>query len=186
MHTLPVCKTLTVCEVCVCVCESSPAKVQCSSERPNSAVALGAPRLPLPPRPVMWPHTQGKKSHPLPSCNPPRPTHTHSSEREKKSKKAVCTKRKLGKDKENEDVEFKHCVRGGGWAERRGCVIWCRVHLLTPRLTGAFEQVHVPLLSSLWIIYNPNYLAWPSHLLLELCIHCIPLIPQTSDRRDAL
>lgn len=29
------------------------------------------------------------------------------------------------------------------------------------------------------IIYNPNYLTWPSHLLLGLCIHHIPLIPLT-------
>lgn len=72
-HTLsrPVCKTLTVCEVCVCVYESSPAKVQRSGETPNSAVALEAPCLPLPPMLVMWLCIQGNKTRPLPSNIPP-------------------------------------------------------------------------------------------------------------------
>lgn len=39
--------------MCVYVYESSPDEVQRSSERPNSAVALEAPRLPLPPTFVM-------------------------------------------------------------------------------------------------------------------------------------
>lgn len=47
-HNLLVSKTLTVCEVCLCACESSPAKVQRCSERPNSAVALEVPP-PAPP-----------------------------------------------------------------------------------------------------------------------------------------
>ena len=86
---LPLCRTLTVCEVCVylCVwvvpCRSAAlqweAKLCCGSE---------APCLPLPPMHVMWPSTQGNKTLPLPSTPSPSPS-------KKKTFQPVCTKRDL-------------------------------------------------------------------------------------------
>lgn len=89
--------------VYICVCESSPAEVQRSSERPNSAVARRLPACP---------------SHPCMSCDPACKATRHSHFLQppllpppKKPKKLPTCVHKKG-SLYLSTAKFKHCVRG--------------------------------------------------------------------------